>query len=203
MMPRVVRVDDPDLEFALLEALETSRTIIFPTETVYGIGGNPWDDSVLDRVRRLKGRSPDQPFTLHLPCVEEIDRYAAVDAFSRAIIDRLLPGPYTLLLPALPKAPSSAVMDGVIGVRVPDHPMFDRTLRALERSLFGTSVNRSGEPPLSDLRRIIDAFSNVDLIVEGQVRGTASSILDLTVRPVRVVRGTLPEDLAFDDAENG
>jgi len=202
MMPRVIHIDDPGLELALLEALETSQTIIFPTETVYGIGGNPWDEVTLGRVRALKGRSPDQPFTLHLPCVNEIERYAVVDPPSRAIIGRLLPGPFTLLLPAKPDAPPSAILDGVVGVRVPDHPLFLGTLQALGRSLFGTSVNRSGEPPLSDLGRIIDAFGSVDLIVEGPVKGTASSILDLTQRPIRLIRGTLPEDLELGEVGN-
>ena len=200
MIPRVLSVDDPGLQMALLEGLETSQTIIFPTETVFGIGGNPWDEVVLDRVRTLKGRSPDQPFTLHLGDVCEIERYAVVDSEARAVAERLLPGPYTLLLPARPEAPPSAVLNGIVGIRVPDHELFTTMLRTLGRCLFGTSVNRSGEPPLSDVRRIIDEFHSVDLIIDGPVAGTASSILDLTVRPIRVIRGTLPADLAPDQA---
>ena len=72
MMPRVLSHDDPDLEQELQQALETAQTVIFPTDTVYGIGGNPWDERTLERVRALKARSADQPFTLHLATVADL-----------------------------------------------------------------------------------------------------------------------------------
>jgi len=198
MMPRVLPVDDPGIDLALLEALETSQVIIFPTETVYGIGGNPWDELILDRVRSLKERGSDQPFTLHLADVSSIDKYAHLDAATSRQVEQLLPGPYTLLLPARPEAPPSAVRHGVVGIRVPDHPLFSGAISRLQRALFGTSVNRSGQPPLSDIDRIIQEFGHVDLIVTGSVRGCPSSILDLTSTPVRVLRGSLPPSLNPD-----
>lgn len=198
MIPHVMEFDDPELTSALLEALETGQTLIFPTETVYGIGGNPWDESVLQHVRSLKARSPHQPFTLHLAGIGDIERHAQLDKTSQAIIEQLLPGPYTLLLPATSDAPPSSVLDGVVGIRVPEHPFFCDTLGSLGRPLFGTSVNRSGERPLSEISQIIEHFSNADLIIVGPVRGTESAILDLTSAPIRIVRGSLPDDLRVD-----
>ena len=195
MIPRVLQHDDPDVELALLEALETGQTVIFPTETVYGIGGNPWDEKVLTRVRDLKGRSPDQPFTLHVASLESIESYADLSAENRRIAASILPGPYTLLLPAREAAPPSATLSGTVGIRLPDHPFFSDLVCRLNRPIFGTSVNVSGEPPLSDIGDIIEQFSSVDLIISGPVQGTPSSILDLTVSPPNAVRGTLPEGL--------
>lgn len=190
MMPTVLAHDHPDTASAIQMALETGQTLIFPTETVYGIGGNPWDERTLNHVRRLKDRTVDQPFTLHLWHVSVIGVYAHVDSSIDSIIHQLLPGPYTLLLPAGPKAPSSAVMDGKIGIRVPSHPFFDSLVR---RPIFATSVNRHGEPPLNDVGDIIESFAGVDLIITGEVSGESSAILDLTAKPYRVLRGTLTE----------
>lgn len=190
MMPIVLSYDHPDTISAVHIALEMGQTLIFPTDTVYGIGGNPWDERTLTHVRRLKARSLDQPFTLHLWSTEPVDDFADCTPQLRTLIRKLLPGPYTLLLPAGSRAPSSAVADGKIGIRVPAHPFFVTSLR---RPVFATSVNRHGEPPLNDVGDIIESFSEVDLIITGDVSGETSAILDLTQQPYRVLRGALSE----------
>jgi len=195
MMPHVVPSDHPEVPSLVQAALETGQTIIFPTDTVYGIGGNPWDEGVLDRVRVLKRRSPDRPFTLHLPSVHQIAHYARPGERAQTAVERLLPGPYTLLLPASSEAPSSAVSEGIVGIRVPDHPFFLAVLAALKQPLFATSVNVRGERPLSEINEIIDRFSSVDLILIGPTGTSESTILDLTVDPPHVVRGMRPEGL--------
>lgn len=195
MMPRVLPHDDPETPSAVDAVLETGQTIVFPTDTIYGIGGNPWDERSLERVRTLKDRPVDQPFALLLTTRASIERYTALDERLRELIAHLLPGPYTLLLPGAPECPSSAARDGKIGIRVPQHPFFQRTLARLDRPLFGTSVNRRGEPPLVDIDEIIDRFAAVDLIVTGPTGMTPSTILDLTTRPLRLVRGELPREL--------
>jgi len=195
MMPRVLSHDDPEILCAVDAALETGQTIVFPTDTIYGIGGNPWDERSLERVRTLKDRPVDQPFALHLSTRASIERYAALDQRLRGLIACLVPGPNTLLLPGAPESPSCATREGKVGIRVPDHPFFQRTLARLDRPLFGTSVNRHGEPPLVDIDEIIDRFAAVDLIVAGPTGMIPSTILDLTRRPVRLVRGELPEEL--------
>jgi len=195
MMPTVLAHDQSGIADAIDRALETAQTIIFPTDTVYGIGGNPWDERTLDRVRTLKERPADQPFTLHLASVKAIQRFVRVDDRQRAIVERLLPGPYTLLLPASDEAPPSAVLGSTIGIRVPDHPLFMTTLAMLDRPLFGTSVNLRGEPPLRDIIEIIDRFSSIDLIVTGPVGLGPSAILDLTADPACAVRGDVTDEV--------
>lgn len=191
MMPLVMAHDHPDIQAAVGSVLESGGTLIFPTETVYGIGGNPWDTRALARVRALKQRSEQQPFTLHLSSVSAVPEYAVVTPRLADRIQRILPGPLTLLLPASSAAPAAAVLDGVVGIRVPRHPLFGVGLR---QPVFGTSVNRHGEPPMNDIDQIIDAFHTVDLIVTGLVSGTPSAIVDLTVEPYCVLRGALPSD---------
>ncbi len=196
MNPLVLSDDSPELLATLRDILETGGVVIFPTETVYGIGGDPWDEGALGRVRRMKGRPKDQPFTLHLPSVTAVERFGLLDSRTREIVEHFLPGPYTFLLPALPGAPESAVKDGKVGIRVPAHRFFTAVMSRLNRPLFGTSVNRSGEPPLVDLSDIIEHFSGVDLIVSGTIEsGIPSAVIDLTVDPPLALRGELPEGL--------
>lgn len=195
MTPTVLRIDDPRVPSSVLEALETGLVLIFPTDTIYGLGGNPWDDRVVEKVRALKGRAGDQPFTLHLASVAEIDRYAEVPERVRPAVSGLLPGPYTLLLAARAAAPACSVKNGTVGVRVPRHPFFSSIVAPTARSLFGTSVNAHGEPPLREVDEMIDRFPSVDLVIVGDVAGTPSDILDLTAVPPRAVRGRLPASL--------
>ncbi len=194
MIPTVLRDDDPRASAAVLEALETGLTIVFPTDTIYGIGGNPWDDAVVAKVRALKGRTSDQPFTLHVATVLELERYAVIPDRLRPIVNGLLPGPYTLVLPARPEAPPCSVVSGTVGVRVPRHRFFASVLPA-GRALFGTSVNAHGEAPLREVDEMIDGFPSVDLVIVGAVGGAPSDILDLTAVPPRALRGRLPESL--------
>lgn len=192
MIPTVLSCDHPETPAAVNMALETGRTIVFPTDTVYGIGGNPWDERTLNHVRKLKERSPEQPFTLHLWRISEIETYANCELEAARIIKQLLPGPYTLLLPAGQNAPPSAVLEGKIGIRVPNHPFFASILK---RPVFATSVNRHDAPPLNDVADIIEGFTEVDLIITGDVPGESSAILDLTQSPYQILRGTLSESV--------
>jgi L-threonylcarbamoyladenylate synthase len=192
MIPTVLSFRHPDTPSAVDAALETGRTLIFPTDTVYGIGGNPWDQRTLHHVRRLKERDPEQPFTLHLCHVSEIAGYTQCSPAQMRIVEQLLPGPYTLLLPAAATSPPATVHGKKIGIRVPDHPFFRDSL---SRPVFGTSVNRRGMPPINDVAEIIETFTEVDLIISGDVPGVSSTILDLTERPVRLIRGTVPDSV--------
>ena len=195
-MIQVVKETDDSLYDLLRTLFETGGTLIFPTDTVYGIGGSPWDERALAQVRRMKGRPEVQPFTLHLPSIEAIERFARVDAHTQRVLTRFLPGPITFILPARDDAPPSAVAKGKVGIRVPAHPFFQSIMSRLDRPLFGTSVNRSGEAPLVSVEKMIEQFSGVDLLVEGQPgAGVPSAIIDLTTDPPQALRGEIPQGL--------
>ena len=198
MNPLVLRSDDPKLSQSINEILECSGVLIFPTDTVFGIGGNPWDKQVVARVQTMKGRSSQHPFTLHLPTFELIERFAYLNEETRKILKDFFPGPFTFLLWATARAPASAVKGRKVGIRMPNHPFFTKVMAVLARPLFGTSVNRSGEPPLNNIEQIIEQFGNkVELIVgESTTSGRPSAIIDLTFSAPRALRGALPQQLS-------
>lgn len=196
MNPLIYADDDHGLPRVVEEILEVGGILIFPTDTVFGIGGNPWDERALASVQAMKSCSKDRPFTLHLPTLASIERFARLDDWMRTALERCLPGPYTFLLQASEEAPRSATKEGKVGVRVPDHPFFTKVMARIARPLFGTSVNRAGEPPLQNIDEMIERFGGVDMIVTGTIGGgTSSAIIDLTVSPPQALRGELPEGL--------
>ncbi|MBN1859097.1 threonylcarbamoyl-AMP synthase [Candidatus Bipolaricaulota bacterium] len=198
----MMRFDDPQILAAVRDALAGGGVVVFPSDTVYGIGGNAWDDRAVAKARRLKQRSADLPFALHLPTVDQIEPFARLEPRHRRWIESLLPGPYTLLLPA-GNAPACSVKKGNVGIRVPDHPFFSQVMAWVGIPLFGTSVNRSGLPPLVGLDEMIERFPDVDLFVEDtgdrhgiggrdRRRGHVSAVLDLSCDPPVALRGELP-----------
>ncbi|MFW6104324.1 MAG: L-threonylcarbamoyladenylate synthase [Candidatus Bipolaricaulota bacterium] len=168
--------------------------MVFPTDTVYGLGGNGRKDSVTSRVYRVKQRSEEKPLTLHLFSVEDISNYVLdISERQRKLIEELLPGPYTLVLPANSNAPDVSVSrEKKVGIRVPDSDSFQKLEENIDYPLVGTSVNKSGEPPMTDFDRIVEEFGGiVDLFIqsEEEMSNQSSTVLDLTFDPPQVLRG--------------
>jgi L-threonylcarbamoyladenylate synthase len=197
MRAKIISIDDPGLALALSPLLDKGGVLIFPTDTVFGVGGDPYNERAVRMVRKIKCRPMGQPFSLHLSDIGAVERFARLDERTRLTLSRFLPGPYTFILSATAAAPPAVVQNGKVGVRIPDHPFFGRLLTGVGRSLFGTSVNRSGEPPALTLDEVIEQFAGkVNLIVTGEA-GTSrpSSVIDLTLTPPRALRGRLPMGL--------
>jgi len=188
---------EEDKEFK--ELFEEETLMVFPTDTVYGLGGNASEESVTSRVYRVKQRSTEKPLTLHLFSIEEISQYT-LDLSEKqwAIIEKLLPGPYTLILPANAEAPEVSVSrERKVGVRVPDSDSFRALKENVNFPLVGTSVNKSGDPPMTDFDRIVEEFGGiVDLFIqsEDEMSHEPSTVLDLTFDPPKTLRGELPSE---------
>ena len=188
--------DRPDFD----EIFKEDTLMIFPTDTVYGLGGNALDASVVSRTYRVKQRSEDKPLTLHLFSREDLYKYVLdITEKQRSLIERLLPGPYTVILPANSNAPEVSVSrEKKVGIRVPNSASFRNLKERVDFPLVGTSVNKSGEPPMTDFDRIVKEFGGlVDLFIESEeeMSGEPSTVLDLTFDPPKVLRG----DFSLED----
>jgi len=189
---------DENEELTVQDVFGPKTVMIFPTDTVYGIGGNALEKSVTDRIYRVKQRSKEKPLTLHLFSVESVHQYVVdISERQKRIIDDLLPGPYTLILPASSQAPEVSVgTEKKVGIRVPGSDSFRELEDLIDYPLVGTSVNKSGEPPMTDFDRIVDKYGGlVDLFIksEEQLNDQASTVLDISYNPPKVLRGTYPE----------
>lgn len=185
-------------EITVEDVFGPETVMIFPTDTVYGIGGNALEKSVTDRIYRVKQRSKEKPLTLHLFSVERINQYVVdMTERQRRIIDDLLPGPYTIILPASSEAPEVSVgPEKRVGIRVPDSDSFRELEDMIDYPLVGTSVNKSGEPPMTDFDKIVDQYGGlVDLFIRSEegLNNKSSTVLDISYNPPKVLRGTYPE----------
>ncbi|HKU81915.1 MAG TPA: L-threonylcarbamoyladenylate synthase [Candidatus Tumulicola sp.] len=164
-------------------------TIIFPNDTSYGIGCDPYHFEAIDRIYAAKGRPDNRPLTLHVASPQEFLEYAGDNALAVLAAKRLLPGPVILLI-RKPAFISDELAAGLqtLALRVPDDP-FARALLERCGPLAGTTVNRGGVPPYlgGDDRSMLPA---ADLLVEhGPTRyDRESSIVDLSGAHPRLLR---------------
>ena len=176
--------------------LERGGRVAIPTETFYGLGVNPFDQTALERLSAVKGRSDGKPILVLVSSPRDLDSFVEhVPAPAAVLMDEFWPGALTLLFPAKFSVPSALTAGtGRVGVRLSSC----RPLRELlERvgPLTGTSANRSGTPPVQTAREVEEAFgAEVDVIIDaGPTPGGLPSTVVEAGEALRVVReGAVP-----------
>lgn len=132
----------------MIASLRAGGAVIFPTDTLYGLGVDPRSETGLNRLLAAKGRDRGKPIPLLLSEVEQVDRWARhVSPAAGRLMDRFWPGALTLVLPADPGVHPAVTGGGdTVGLRVPDHPVPRALAALLSGAVTGTSANRSGNP---------------------------------------------------------
>ena len=129
-----------------VDLLRSGGLVAFPTETVYGLGGDARSDLAVARIFEAKGRPRFNPLIVHVPDVAAAREFAVFDARAEAVVARFWPGPLTLVLPLRDAGLSDLVTAGLgtVAVRVPAHPLAQALLRAFGGPLAAPSANPSG-----------------------------------------------------------
>jgi tRNA threonylcarbamoyl adenosine modification protein (Sua5/YciO/YrdC/YwlC family) len=127
----------------ITKALKDGAVMLYPTDTVYAIGCDLNSKSAVERVRRIKQLSNDKPLTFLCSSLSNITEYAAVSDEAYRIIKRLIPGPYTFVLPATKLVPKLVMSPKrkTTGIRVPDHPLCFTLVEALGNPIISTSAH--------------------------------------------------------------
>lgn len=165
---------------AAVAAIDDGELVVYPTETVYGLGADALDPSAIGRVFDAKDRPRDQPLSLAVPTVEAAAEYLRLDAPTRACLEAFLPGPVTVVGPKRAVVPDALTAGrDRVGVRVPDH----RTATALlERvaPLTATSANVSGGPSSREPAELAPSIRHAVAVVidGGRTPGGASTVVD-------------------------
>lgn len=187
MTPRVLLVDPQSPGAGIAEAARSLRAgclVVFPTETVYGVGAHPAIASALNLLFEAKNRDRRKPIPLLAAGLDEAERAGArFDGHERRVAARFWPGPLTLLV---------ATADGAEeGVRVPDHNIALALLRAAGGTLRATSANQSGRPEARTADDALAALAPfVDVVLDGgpASRGIASTVARARGGKVEVLR---------------
>jgi tRNA threonylcarbamoyl adenosine modification protein (Sua5/YciO/YrdC/YwlC family) len=183
----------PQLRFInkAVEILKSGGVIIYPTDTVYGIGCDIFNKEALDRVYTIKHDSGTKLFSFICPDLKDISKYARVSDFAYKSMKKLLPGPYTFVLPAAREVPKKLwTKRDTVGIRVPDNAIALTLAKEMGNPIISTSVtNRKGDI-LYNPEEIQAIFnSSVDLMLScGPLNGKPSSIVDLSKDEAEVLR---------------
>jgi L-threonylcarbamoyladenylate synthase len=147
--------------------LRAGEVVAYPTETVYGLGVDALSGSAVARLRRLKGRVPDQGLSVLVASLAELERWAPeLPARARRLARAFWPGPLTLVVP-LPPGPLDAVATAHgVGFRCSPQPTAAALAAAMGSPLVSTSANRSGEAPCRSAAQVLDCFGP-DLPIAG------------------------------------
>ncbi len=184
-----------------VDALTRGGLVIFPTETVYGLAADALSEPAVRRVWEVKGRPADKPLPVQVADVEALRLlWREVPDDLLPLISDHMPGPLTLVYWRGALVPD-VVTGGVdtVGVRIPDHPVALALLKAFGRPIVAPSANFSDEPPPSRVGQIpTSLLERVEVVIDAGDTGggVPSTVLDVTVRPARILRaGALSADV--------
>jgi len=180
-----------------LELLASGKLVAFPTDTVYGVAADPWDEEAVRQLYEVKERPRDLPIPLLLSDAGPLERVAVLPESCRVLPERFWPGGLTLVLPKKASV-SQAVSDRpTVAVRVPNLALTQDLIREAGGVLAVTSANISGEPsPVTAQQVEAQLGGRISLILDGGAcrGGVASTILDCSVSPPLLLRrGAVPE----------
>lgn len=184
---------DPELRYInkAIKVLQEGGVIIYPTDTVYGIGCDIFNKQALDRVKEIKSNPDIKLLSFICPDLKNISKYAKVSDYAYKTMRRLLPGPYTFILPASREVPKKLWSKRkTVGIRIPDHKVALKIVEGLGHPIVSTSTTTRKGDLLIDPLEIKSVFDfQVDLMLaSGNLSGKPSSVIDLSDEEPVVVR---------------
>lgn len=193
------KIDEKQLD-EIIKAYKDGEVLAFPTETVYGLGANIFNDKAIEKIYLAKNRPVDNPLIAHVGYVEQL--YQLVDEvppIARTLMEAFWPGPLTLIFKKNKEISSIATAGlDTIGIRMPDHPVIESILVKGELILVAPSANISGSPSPTTMKHVAD---DLDGLVYGIIdggsceEGIESTIIDISgVIPVILRPGTITKE---------
>lgn len=151
------------------ELILSGEVVAMPTETVYGLSANAFDDEAIKKIFIAKGRPQDNPLIVHISNMEQLEKIAYVTPLAKKLAENLWPGPLTMVLKK--KDCISEVVSGgldTVGVRMPNHPVALELIETCGVPLPAPSANISGKPSPTKATHVLDDFDGkIDLIIDG------------------------------------
>jgi len=191
-LTEVIKEENPVSSEKAASILNRGGIIIYPTETLYGIGTDAMNQEAVRRVFAIKGREEDKPVPILIRDRYMFDEFAEIPELGNLLIDRFLPGPLTLVLKKKKDFPGIITAESEkVAMRISGHPFVKRLFESLSGPITSTSANLSGMGNVYDFKSVFETFNGkVELIVDSGTlqRSKGSTIVDLTVTPPSILR---------------
>ena len=197
METKIIQIDENQIDDEALkiagEIIKSGGIVAFPTETVYGLGGDALNSESSFKIYEAKGRPSDNPLIVHISKWEDIYPIVLqVPEEAERIAKVFWPGPLTMILPKSPLVPyeTTGGLD-TVAVRMPSHPIAQKLIAYSGGYVAAPSANTSGKPSPTLAKYVEeDMKSRIDLIIDGGEVGIGleSTIIDLTVKPPQILR---------------
>jgi len=178
--------ESPDIE-KIKEAADVIRRgglVAFPTETVYGLGGNGLDPDAVKAIFKAKGRPADNPLILHVSDLSQVENIAFITSLAEKLMKVFWPGPLTLVMEAKDNVPGVVTGGlGTVAVRMPLSNVARFLVRYSGVPVAGPSANRSGRPSPTDAKAVMqDLGDSIDIVLDAGATnvGLESTVLDVT-----------------------
>ena len=191
------------------EIIKNSGLVIYPTDTVYGLGADAFDRQAVLRVFEAKQRRLDKPISIAVASVEQAREVVEWNNAANVIAKKFFPGPLTIILKKKAKFPDELTAgEDKIGIRIPNHPVALELIKLVGNPITTTSANISGQPdPRTAEEAVKQIGKKVDFVLDaGKCKiGEPSTVIDLTAGKVEIIRkgslskATIEEVLSFSN----
>ncbi|MBI4117755.1 MAG: threonylcarbamoyl-AMP synthase [Parcubacteria group bacterium] len=156
----------------LISALRNGGVIVYPTDTVYGLGADIRRMDAIQKIFRIKKRDAEKALSIIASDVNEVETYAIIDDLDKGMFAKYWPGAVTFVLPKTARIPMQLSGNSdTVGIRIPDDPFVRRLAADLAAPLVSTSVNISGQTSMNDPQIIEDFFRGKkdapDILIDG------------------------------------
>ena len=196
-MKKYYKISKTALKTAIRE-LNDGNIIIHSTDTLPGLAVDATNDIALKKLIKLKGRGG--PFSIIVTSISMISEYSFVSELNEGIINKILPGPYTVLLKNNNKNKLSNYVvekSELIGFRIPKHSFSQNLVKGLNRPIVTTSFNITGQESILELEKVSEHFKEIVIFDdERRAPSKGSTILDLSQQNMKIIRkgdGDLPK----------
>ena len=192
-----ISCNDVDIQIAT-KAINDGAIVVFPTDTVYGLGCNPYNHDAVLSLYEIKKRKKTKSFPVLGYSKKELEKIAEFNSLEEKIAEKFWPGPITLILKIKDKEIQKSLdLEGKIAVRVPNNQCVLALLKEC-KLLVGTSANISGTTPFNDPKDCDKNLSGYDLLIDGGIISSQgeSTIVEIENNDVKILRkGSVSEEM--------
>lgn len=197
-MTTTLKVNDVSVWERVIDIFKKGGVIAYPTETFYGLGVDPFNETAVKKLFHLKGREADKPISILVNDKKMLAGIAEeIPLSAEKLIKKFWPGPLTIIFKAKKSIPTTLTAGtGTIGVRISSNPITQKLLETIDSPITTTSANPSGKKSPVTADEVMNYFKNkVDLILDGGVLSgkLGSTVVDFTEGCLKVIReGEIP-----------